>query len=210
VNNGITHLVAELVIILPAFMISLSVHEFAHAMAATLLGDSTPGRMGRLTLNPIAHVDPMGLLFLIILRIGWAKPVIFDHRNFKYPRFYSVITAFAGPISNFFFALIVYYMITYCPWALLPDAVSNSFLQILRLTARVNVMLGVFNILPIPPLDGSHLIMALLVNRFPHVVIWLYRYSMFFLIGLFLLPQTRNVLLQLIIFAERIIRGMVI
>ena len=98
------HSLAFFLQLIPAFLIVLSVHECAHAFTALLLGDDTAKKMGRLTLNPLAHIDPMGLLFLIIFRIGWAKPVRFDQRNFKHPRLYSVLTAFAGPVSNFVLA----------------------------------------------------------------------------------------------------------
>ncbi|MBY0353180.1 site-2 protease family protein [Candidatus Babeliales bacterium] len=200
---------AQLAIMLPAFLISLSVHECSHALAATLLGDNTARRQGRLTLNPLAHIDPLGLLFLLLFKIGWAKPVIFDQRNFKYPRFYAVLTAFAGPASNFIFALVCFYALAYFPARLFSVAVGLTLVHIVQATAYVNIMLGVFNLLPIPPLDGGHLVTALLMKRYPHVVAWLYQYSIFFLLFIFLLPQTRTMLIQLIIIAEQIIRSLV-
>ncbi|MBX9830901.1 site-2 protease family protein [Candidatus Babeliales bacterium] len=200
---------AQLAIMLPAFLISLSVHECSHALAATLLGDNTARRQGRLTLNPLAHIDPLGLLFLMIFKIGWAKPVIFDQRNFKHPRFYAVLTAFAGPASNFILALLCFYLLAYFPAALFSVGVSLTLVQIIQATAYVNIMLGVFNMLPIPPLDGSHVITALLMKRYPQVVAWLYQYSIFFLLFIFLLPQTHTMLIQLIIIAEQLLRSLV-
>jgi len=208
--DGFSHLFARMVIILPAFLAALSFHEFSHALLATILGDPTPKRMGRVTLNPLAHIDPMGLLFLLIFRIGWAKPVIFDPRNFKHPRLYAIITALAGPISNFILAIVCFYGLAYFPTQLFSAAVTVTLVQILQATAYVNIMLGVFNILPIPPLDGSHIITALLMNRYPHVVMFLYRYSIFFLIGLFLLPQTRMILISLISIVEQYLKMLVI
>lgn len=209
-QNTFIDSLAQIAIILPAFLISLSFHEWAHAFTATRLGDDTPRKMGRLTLNPIAHIDPLGLFFLLVFRIGWAKPVIFDQRNFKYPRVYSIITALAGPASNFILALGTLYMIAYFPTTLVPKAVTVSFLQILHVTTYVNIMLGCFNILPIPPLDGSHILTALLIKRFPETVEWLYRYSIFILLGLFILPQTRILLISMIQFTQKILIKLVI
>src|SRR5579862_6695784 len=107
--SNTSHFLASIAIMLPAFLLSLSFHEFSHALAATLFGDNTPKKQGRLTLNPLAHVDPLGLLCLLLFRIGWAKPVIFDQHNFKYPKLYSVLTALAGPCSNFVLAIIMFY-----------------------------------------------------------------------------------------------------
>ncbi len=208
-TSNISLLFAQLAIIIPAFLIALSFHECSHALAATLLGDDTPKRMGRLTLNPFAHIDIIGLLFLVIFRIGWAKPVVFDNRNFKHPRFYAVLTALAGPLSNFILALVSFYLIAYFPVSLFPPAIAFSILQILKAIAWVNVMLGTFNILPIPPLDGSHILTALLIRKYPEAVMWMYRYSMFFLIGLFLLPQTRIILFNMIVCVEGFIKLLV-
>lgn len=209
-HHDTANFLASLVIMLPAFLISLSFHEFFHALTATLLGDDTPRRMGRLTLNPLAHVDFLGLFFLMIFRIGWAKPVVFDQRNFAYPRLYSVLTALAGPFSNFLLALGCFYGIKYMPVAYLATNITTSFLQILRATAYVNIMLGVFNILPIPPLDGSHILIAFLMEKYPDAVVWIYRYSMLILVALFVLPQTRMMLLYLIALAEHFLKMLVI
>lgn len=200
---------AGVAIILPAFLIALSFHEFAHAFVAYLLGDDTAKKMGRLTLNPLAHLDFIGTLFLIVFRIGWAKPVQFDARNFKYPRLYSVLTALAGPFTNLVLALLIFVLIKYFPVSYFPEAVTASFFQVFESTAAVNVMLGVFNLLPIPPLDGSHIIIALLYNKYPNVVIWLYRYSIFILIFLLLIPTTREFLGDLINFVYKFLRSLV-
>jgi Zn-dependent protease len=201
---------ADAAILLPAFLAALSFHEFFHALAATLLGDPTPKRLGRLTINPIAHIDWMGLLFLFLFKIGWAKPVIFDNRNFKYPRLYSIITAFAGPLANFILALISMYVLKYLPSLGLSPVAMLTFIQIFQALTYVNIMLGVFNILPIPPLDGSHVLMVFLVDKYPHIINWFYRYSIFILLLLFLLPQTRMLFIYLIMFAEAILQSLVI
>jgi Zn-dependent protease len=196
-------------ITLPAFLIALSFHEFAHAFMSNLLGDDTAKKMGRLTLNPFAHLDLVGTIFLILFRIGWAKPVQFDARNFKYPRLYSVLTALAGPFTNLVLALFIFILIKYFSVSYFPEAVNKSFLQVFELTAYINVMLGVFNLLPIPPLDGSHIIIAFLYKKYPNIVIWLYKYSFFILIFLFLMPITRYWLVNLIFVVYNFLRNLV-
>jgi len=205
-----SHFLASIAIMLPAFLISLSFHEFSHALAATLFGDNTPKRDGRLTLNPLAHVDMLGLLCLLLFRIGWAKPVIFDPKNFKYPKIYSILTALAGPCSNFLLAVIMLYTIKYFPLLGFSLPITTSFLQIFKATAYINIMLGVFNLFPIPPLDGSHILMVFLVDKYPQVALWIYRYSMFILLGLFILPQTRALLITLISYTENLLSKLVI
>lgn len=179
---------------LPAFLISLSFHEYAHALVATLLGDQTAKHAGRLTLNPAAHIDPMGLFFLILFRFGWAKPVPFNHHNFKHPKLYGVLTALAGPLSNFVLALAMFYLVAYTPLLHLPHAATVTFTKIFEVTAYVNIMLGVFNILPIPPLDGSHILTVFLEDNYADLLWTIYRYSFFMLMLIFLLPQTRMML----------------
>ena len=209
-NANFISTLASIAIMLPAFLVALSFHEFAHAFTATLFGDDTPKKMGRLTLNPMAHVDFLGLFFLLVFRFGWAKPVVFDQRNFKHPRLYSIVTALAGPFSNFLMAVICFYCIHYLPTNLMSQSLAITIQQILFATAHINVMLGVFNILPIPPLDGSHILMAFLVNKYPEVVAWIYRYSIFILLGIFIIPQTRILLIQAINFVRILLTKLVI
>ncbi len=209
INSSWVHFLAQAAILVPAFLISVSFHEFCHALVATLLGDDTAKRLGRLTLNPLAHIDPMGLLFLVLFRIGWANPVPMDQRNFKYPRLFAIITAIAGPLSNFFLAIVALLALKYLPVSLMSATVYVTFTQILQATASVNIMLGVFNILPIPPLDGSHILIALLINKFPKFVAIMYRYSLFILLLIFMLPQTRAVLIFLITYCEQLLRNLI-
>ena len=194
-----SHFFAQLFIIVPAFLLVLSVHEAAHAGAAYLLGDTTAKRLGRLSLNPLKHIDPIGLLCLLIFRIGWAKPVIFDHRNFKRPRLYSVLTAYAGPLSNFLLAILIFVFWRFFPAQMFSRGVVMTVKQLCEVTAWISVMLGTFNLLPLPPLDGSHILMVTVLRRYPRVLMWLYQYSFFILFGLFaFVPPVRTYFLQLI------------
>ena len=208
--NAFADFFASIAIMLPAFLISLSFHEFFHALTATILGDPTPQKAGRLTLNPIAHIDFIGLLFLLLFRFGWAKPVPFNQNNFKYPKTYSIITALSGPFANFVLALLSFYALKYLPFFHFSLIVEKSFAQIFNASAYINIMLGVFNLLPIPPLDGSHLLMVLFIHKYPKFLFWLYQYSIFILMALFLLPPTRAFFIYLILLAEKLITCLVI
>ncbi len=120
VQHEILGYLAQMAMVIPAFLISVSFHECCHALMAWLLGDNTARDQGRLTLNPLAHLDLLGLAFLVIFGIGWANPVPFDQRNFKYPRLFSVMTALAGPLANFFLAIVAFLIIKYLPRHCLP------------------------------------------------------------------------------------------
>ncbi len=159
-----------------AVLITLTVHEYAHAYAAYKMGDDTAKNFGRLSLNPIKHLDPIGALCMLFFRIGWAKPVPINARNFKNPKWGFAISALAGPLSNiilgFIFAGI--YILTY---SLRVDYILTSYIEgtvdfyvtltenlltFLGIFFSVNVGLGVFNLLPIPPFDGSRLLNVVL------------------------------------------------
>ncbi len=209
-NGQLIHFLAQAALLLPAFLLVLSVHEASHAWMAHLLGDDTPKRQGRLSLNPLVHIDPLGLLALLVFRIGWAKPVMFDHRNFKRPKLYSVLTALAGPASNFVLALVVLVVWRLLPVEMFSVGVATTLVQLFEVTAYVSVMLGVFNLLPIPPLDGSHILMVMLMDRHPKILFWLYRYSIFVLILLFVVfEQPRVLLLSLIMAVYTFLHGLV-
>jgi len=209
-QSSVLFFFAQTAILLPAFLLALSFHEFMHAFVAFLCGDKTAQRMGRLTLNPLAHVDFIGLLFLFLFRIGWAKPVPFNNQNFKYPKLFSILTALAGPFANFFLAIIIFYLEKYIPFHIFHKAIALTFIQILETTAYVNIMLGVFNLIPIPPLDGSHVFTMLLIDKFPGLIHWLYRYSFFILFFLIFFPTTRFLLITLINFTEKLLYFFVI
>jgi Zn-dependent protease len=150
-----------------ALLITLTVHEAAHALVAYYLGDPTAKIKGRLTLNPIAHLDAMGsLIFLATQRIGWGKPVPINPGNFKHPVRDSALTALAGPLSNFILAFFVA-----LPWKYLGEymygtLLGEPILMILEMTFHVNIFLGVFNLFPFPPLDGSKILGLMIPKKF--------------------------------------------
>jgi Zn-dependent protease len=145
--------ISFLIITLPILLLVITVHEFSHALVADKLGDPTPRLAGRLTLNPIAHIDPIGLLMLIVVRFGWAKPVPINPYNFRDPRKGALFVSLAGPTSNFLFAWVVAII-----YRSAPLAYGDLLSQILSYTIWINLALGVFNLIPIPPLDGSHIL----------------------------------------------------
>lgn len=157
-----------LLLTLPGVIIAITFHEFAHAFAADKLGDDTPRRQGRLNLNPLSHVDPVGFLMLIFVHFGWGKPVEINPRNFNRNRSMSAqqaIVSLAGPLMNIVIALlltiILFAVLTFAPAFTLTTAGSLVVIAI-QMAISVNIGLGVFNLIPIYPLDGSKILMHFL------------------------------------------------
>jgi Zn-dependent protease len=142
-----------------AFLFSLSFHEFSHALVGTWLGDETARRMGRLTLNPMAHVDPFGLLTVVLIGFGWGKPVPFNPYNLKWPKWGPVAVAFAGPASNLLLSIVAAIAFSFTAPAL---GMNNLLVIFLLIFAQINIALMAFNLIPIPPLDGSKALLAVL------------------------------------------------
>ena len=148
---------------LPALLFCLSVHEFAHAFTAYKLGDRTQKAMGRLTLNPFSHIDIAGFICIALFGFGWGKPVMIDDRNFKNKAAGNALTAFAGPCSNIIMAILftIILKILLITGVVLPtinSVVGSIILNMLILTIQFNVVFAIFNLIPIPPFDGSRIL----------------------------------------------------
>lgn len=159
---------------LAVIVVSLTVHEFSHALVAHLKGDSTAEQYGRLTLNPLAHLDPIGFIPLLLFGFGWAKPVPFNPYHFKNPRIDSLLVSLAGPGSNLILAIIAGLAFRFVTAASGDFGLLPVFLII---TALVNLMLMFFNIIPIYPLDGSRMVDAIFVK--PSQQIWVQRLKVY-------------------------------
>ncbi|HEY6905956.1 MAG TPA: site-2 protease family protein [Ignavibacteriaceae bacterium] len=153
---------------LPVFILSITIHEFAHALIAAKLGDDTARSRGRLTLNPIKHADIIGTIVMPIASfasgialIGWAKPVPVDRRKFKNIMRDDAIVSFAGPVSNFLLAILFFFLFM----LIFKSNVSHYILNLFWYGVFFNIFLFVFNLLPIPPLDGSHILFDLFPNK---------------------------------------------
>lgn len=173
-----------------AILVGITTHEFGHAAMAYYLGDDTAKRMGRLSLNPFVHIDWLGFLMLIFAGFGWAKPVIFNPYNLRYKKWGPVIVGFAGPLVNLFNVIVFGLALKILAQFL---GIDNLLIQFLNLLVVVNVVLLVFNFIPIPPLDGSHLIDALLVSpRWNHLKFTLHTRGPIILIVILLADQFLN------------------
>lgn len=180
----LSSVVAQIISILFIIAIILPLHECAHGWVAVKLGDNTPKWDKRLTLNPLASIDPMGALAMLLFGFGWAKPVSVNPRNFRNPKRDMAIVAIAGPISNLLAALVGAMIIT--PFGIYaPANVITTFIYyLLYFYIYVNISLAVFNLLPIPPLDGSRIVAAFLSDK---AMMAYYRYQRYIVMGLFVL-----------------------
>lgn len=185
-------------VIVAVFLIAaISVHEFSHAFMADHLGDPTPRLAGRLTLDPRSHLDPLGTLLLFFVGFGWGKPVPFDPFNLKDPKRDSALISFAGPLSNLLMAIlasIIIRLTNFLPFLFL----SSILTQVLSLFVYFNVMLAVFNLLPVHPLDGFKVVAGLLPKKYYSDWLALEPYGMFFLIMLIFPFFGRSALSQII------------
>jgi len=162
-------------------IMSVVLHELSHGYAAVALGDPTPRIQGRLTLNPLKHLDPVGSVLVPIITslfgftFGWAKPVQWNPYNLKNRRTGEFLIGVAGPACNLLIAVVFSLLIRFVP-------ISESFLEISSYVVMINIVLALFNLVPLPPLDGSHVLFALLPPKYNYIRAIIERYSIFFLL----------------------------
>lgn len=179
-------MVRKLLIVVPIFLISITLHEFGHAAVAKAMGDPTPGEAGRVTLNPIAHLDVLGTLMILFGPIGWAKPVPIDPRYLG--RWGTLLTAAAGPFANLVLCVAAIAALKHLPGPLMAAGAPEEVLQPFYIAMTMNLGLAIFNLLPIPPLDGGQILQSLLPSRFLPVFNQLVPYGVVALIAIVMLP----------------------
>ncbi len=179
-----------LLIFVPVILFSLTIHEYAHAYIANKLGDDTAKRLGRLTLNPLKHLDPIGTILLLLVHFGWAKPVPVDPRNFKDPKKDMLYVAIAGPISNIITAIISGILLKFIVFNLASAGAFGAYtvplIQFLVWMIFIGVVLAVFNMLPIPPLDGSRVLYGLLPDHLANSIKKIETYGILIVFGIIL------------------------
>ena len=180
----------SLVISVAGALICITWHEVSHGRMALVLGDPTAKNQGRLTLNPIRHIDPVGLLMMIIAHVGWAKPVPINARNFRHPKRDIALTALAGPVSNFVLAYLAMLLSSavYHFWFLRTYSIASQYALIFFIEIAVlSTGLGIFNLIPISPLDGSKILIAFLPNRIYYKILKYEKYGMIVMVVIVLL-----------------------
>ncbi|MGB3341921.1 MAG: site-2 protease family protein [bacterium] len=184
------NIIVSYLLFLPPILFALTIHEYSHGYAALHMGDPTAKFAGRLTLNPIKHIDILGLLAFIIFRFGWAKPVPINSSNFTNLKKGIIYTSLAGPLSNFLIAI---------PFGLITRVVPTDVNYLLPIRIMLegfvlfNLIFCVFNLIPIPPLDGSHVLFAFLPPKYRYIELWLMRYGFFVLIGLIMFDRVTGI-----------------
>lgn len=177
----------NLVLRVAAVFLCLTIHETSHGLAAYVLGDPTAKREHRLSLNPLRHIDVLGLAMMFFVGFGWAKPVPVDMRYFKNPKSGMAITALAGPLSNFLLAIVLLLICKFMALHVAATAFALALYQFLFTTAFLSVGLGTFNLLPVPPLDGSKVLFSFLSDRMYLKLMHYERYGMLVLLALTLI-----------------------
>ena len=177
----------SLLLIAPPILLALTFHEFAHAYVAHRYGDDTAQQNGRLSLNPLRHLDPLGTIMIFLVQFGWAKPVPVNPYNLRNPKKDMLWISAAGPLSNMLLALMSGLALRFfseSSMAIQRDSVTGMLVLMVFLSMKINLALAVFNVLPIAPLDGSKILYGLLPPEFGKMIFALERYGPFILIGL--------------------------
>lgn len=168
--------------VIPA-LVCITLHELSHGVVAYALGDDTAKRAGRLTLNPIKHLDLMGLVMMVVAHVGWAKPVPVNMMKFRDPKRGMALTALAGPVSNILITCVFFFLYGFflLPLTAKNSSVGDYLAQMLQLTAIISVGYAVFNLIPIPPLDGSKVLFSLVGDEAYYKLMRYERYGMILL-----------------------------
>jgi Zn-dependent protease len=199
-------------ILLPAIMIGLSFHEFAHAFAADRLGDRTPRLQGRVTINPAAHIDPFGLAALFFIGFGWGKPVMVDDRNFKHRRRDSIIVDLAGVTVNLILAIlfagILRLLVAYQYDFMVNSIPGGIIIDMIFAVISINIVLMIFNLLPIPPLDGFGILTEIFNLREKDWYYQVYNNGFLILLALIIFNITDKVLVPAVNFIYGIIMNL--
>ena len=187
--------ITEMLKIVPAAVIGLTVHEFSHAFTAYKLGDSTAKDEGRLTLNPLKHIDWLGFFLIVIAGFGWAKPVSFNPANLRNKHRDEILISIAGPISNFLIALVFFiiarllYFVDYFH----TTTFGLEIINLIMIWGVINFSLFIFNLIPIPPLDGSHLYLTFLKDINPKLMMNMYTYGTLVLLAIIIVENKLNI-----------------
>jgi Zn-dependent protease len=202
-------IIRDIAILAPPFLLALTLHELAHGLVAHRLGDPTASRMERLTLNPLKHLDPLGTIAFMIMKIGWAKPIPVNPSYFRNPEKDMLWVALAGPGANVLLALASGLGAKALLGAafLLPPAIWAPAMQMLAASIWINLVLAVFNLLPIPPLDGSKILASLLPGDTAASLARIEPFGFIIILALFLTGTLQKVLLPIISFAHGMIAG---
>jgi len=186
----------QIVLIAPPILLALTVHEYMHGWVANQLGDPTAKMEGRLTLNPLVHLDPIGTIMVFLVHFGWAKPVPVNPANLNDPQRDMTYVSLAGPSANMalgFVSGVLLRTIKVGMFDFLPTTLIQPFFTMVMFSLQINIALAFFNLLPIPPLDGSKILFGILPPKYEHIAVWLKQYGGFILMGLILFGWITNV-----------------
>lgn len=198
----------SLVLKIPALLLAVTVHEVAHGWVADRLGDPTARLAGRLTLNPLPHIDPIGALAFVLAGFGWARPVPVNARNLRHPRRDMALVGLAGPASNFLVAFLALLTLSLRPWRALPLFVGRPLSGLLVIAYGFNLGLGIFNLIPLPPLDGGHFLPYLLPRGAWTLLYPLERYGPMILLLLLLSGATGYFMGPIYVLLDTLFRGL--
>ncbi|MBR5489383.1 MAG: site-2 protease family protein [Firmicutes bacterium] len=204
----------HILMVIPGVIVGISFHEFAHGWAALKMGDPTAKFQGRLTVNPAAHIDPVGFIALMFCGFGWGRPVEVNPNNFKNRRKGEIIVSLAGVVMNLIIAVltgvVIKLIVTFAGWDFISTSLGNIIFTILILVIQINLVLMVFNLIPVPPLDGFTVITEIFNLRFTKTYYTMIRYGYFILLALILFDVTQLVISPCVGFFMDLITNLII